>query len=150
MECRPLTRDDFPALIHLGARAHEESEYSLLTFSPEKCLQLFESSLVNPDVLIVVAVLDGVLVGVLGAGVYAPYFSEERVSGDLLVYVAPEYRGTMAFIKLVSQYVTWAKEHGAKLIFLRSSTGIEPEKTEKLYTKLGFINVGGNFVMEVR
>lgn len=150
MIVRSLQPSDVPAIIHLGARMHEESQYSLLNFDPQRvadrCCQIIDS----PDTMIgLVAVSAGEIIGMMG-GYLAPYdYGDELTASDILVYVKPEHRGSMAFIRLVKKYVTWAKERGAKLIFLSQTTGVNQDLVCNLYTRLGFKPVGGIFSLEV-
>ena len=148
MIIRPITIDDIPALIGIGRKVHQESEYNVMSFNPQKCELLCHSIITNPDMFGRVTVKEGVIIGVVVAGVCPTYFSDELNASDLLVYVLPEYRGTRAFFMLCIEYIAWAKIMGARLIFLRNSTGIEPEKTGNLYQRMGFQHIGGIYRME--
>jgi GNAT superfamily N-acetyltransferase len=145
---RQITYDDIPTLIEIGRKAHEESEYNVMSFNPDKCMRLCEQIINSPAMLGIVTLKDDVIAGVIVAAVYPGYFTDELTASDLLVYVLPGYRGTRAFYRLCIFYITWARLQGAKLIFLRNSTGIEPEKVGKLYERMGFAQVGGIFRKE--
>lgn len=149
MIVRQLTEQDIPAVIHLGGRMHEESQYSALTYSPEKVAKKCIRSLYDPDMFALVAENEGEIVGMIGA-IVGPYeFGDELIANDMLVYVSIEHRGSMAFIRMIKAYVFWAKEQGAALIFLAQTTGINQELVASLYQRLGFKPVGGQFCMEV-
>lgn len=148
MKIRPFTHDDIPQLIALGRRAHEESEYRGLVFDEDKCRALCEAAISSDAFIAMVAVTEETITGILLAAVADAYFSTDKTAGDLLVYVPPEHRGTRSFYMLAVAYVVQAREKGARLIFLRSSTGIETEKTESLYRRLGFKKMGGIYRME--
>ena len=132
----------------MGRKAHEESEYNVMSFNPDKCVQLCEQIINLPVMLGVVTLKDDIITGVLAAGVHPAYFSDELTSSDLLVYVLPEHRGSRAFYMLCIFYVSWARSKGARLIFLRNSTGIEPAKIGKLYERMGFEHIGDIYRME--
>lgn len=149
MEIRTITPADIPAILAMGGLMHDESEYRSLDYAPEKCAALCRSIMANADTQLgLVAVEGDEHFGMLGAYVTAAYFSDDLVSGDYLVYVRPEFRGTTAFVRMVKRYIEWAKERGAQLIFLRTSTGIESDATAALYQRLGFARVGGVFRRE--
>ncbi len=148
MIIRPFTLNDIPVLLAMGHMAHEESEYRKLSFSSEKCEALCKQIIEVPGLYGIVAETACETIGVLVAGIAPAYFSEEPTASDLLVYVLPEYRGSRAFYMMCLHYVVWAKEHGAKLIFLRTSTGIAPKKTGELYKRMGFNQIGGIYRME--
>ena len=149
MIIRPFKDDDIPALIDIGRKAFEESEYRAMQYDEKKCEHLCRQIMMKPELFGRVAVRDGVIIGVAVGGIFPPYFSDDLNASDLLFYVLPEYRGTRAFYVLCIEFIAWAKVNGAKLIFLRNTTGIMPEKVGALYERMGFSTVGGIYRMEV-
>lgn len=150
MIVREMTESDIPVLVKIGSQAHLESEYRTMTFSSEKCERLGQAMYSLENLKCFVVERDGEIIGFLMASVDEGYFTDEKTTSDLLVYVKPEWRGSRAFYLLITEYIAWAKEQDAKLIFLSNSTGYEPEKIGKLYERLGFHRVGGIFQMEVQ
>ena len=148
MIIRQITHDDIPRLIEIGLMCHQESEYSVMSFSANKCIALCERTIAEPQMLGTVTAKDGVITGVLVAAAIPAYFSDEITASDLLIYVLPEHRGSRAFYMLCLSYVGWARAKGARLIFLRNSTGIESEKVGNIYQRMGFEHVGGIYRME--
>lgn len=148
MIIRQITKDDIPKLIEIGLMCHQESEYSVMSFSANKCIALCERIITEPQMLGMVTVKDSEITGVLVAAAIPAYFSDEINTSDLLVYVPPEYRGTRAFYLLCVSYIGWARTKGARLIFLRNTTGIEADKVGRLYERMGFSQVGGIYRME--
>jgi len=146
---RLMEERDISRLVEMGAQAHAESEYRLINYDREKATSLCRRALVGNGVVCLVCCRDEAILGVLVAEAYEPYFSHERVASDLFVYVLPEHRGGRAFVLLVWSYIGWAKRISAKLIFLRTSTGIKPKQTSDLYRRLGFAEIGGIYRMEV-
>lgn len=149
MIIRPFTSDDIPRLIEIGHMAHEESEYRTMEFSEEKCKHLCRQIILKPEMFGRVAERDGVIVGVAIGGIFPPYFSSDLNASDLLFYVLPEHRGSRAFYVLCIEFIAWAKISGAKLIFMRNTTGVMPGKVGELYERMGFSKVGGIYRMEV-
>lgn len=128
---------------------HNESEYSAMEYSPEKCAELGYMAIEDANMMII-SVKDGdTYAGLMIASVRAPEFSHDLIAWDTLIYVHPDYRGTRAAILLLKEYRRWSIARGAKMIFMRTTTGIEPQKTGKLFEKLGFRYVGGNYLLEV-
>jgi GNAT superfamily N-acetyltransferase len=66
---------------------------------------------------------------------YAP---KEIVARDLLVWVAPEHRGGSTFIRMIKAVESWALRANISRLYLSQSTGIEVERTARLYEKLGY------------
>lgn len=66
---------------------------------------------------------------------------------DLLTYVVPEHRGGLG-IRLIKAYIERAKLLDIDDIHIGVSTGLEPERTGKLYERLGFRHIGGGYAME--
>lgn len=149
MIVRPMTESDIPVLVEIGSQAHAESEYNIMSFSPDKCAALCRNLIENESLMCVVVVKDDAIIGVFAASAGETYFSTDRTASDILVYVIPEYRGSHAFLMLYAEYKEWAIKQGVKIMFLRNTTGYEPEKVGFLYHKLGFTQVGGIFRMEV-
>jgi GNAT superfamily N-acetyltransferase len=149
MITRELQEHDIPSIIHLGGRMHEESQYSSLTYNPEKVLDKCNKILEVDYMIGIIAEQGNHIVGMMG-GVIGPYeYGEELISSDILVYILPEFRGTGTFIKLVNKYIAWSKEKGAKKVFLSQSTGVNIDSITQLYHRLGFAYVGGQFCMEI-
>lgn len=149
MIIRRLEQLDIPDIIRLGGRMHEESQYGVLAYSPERVADKCYQVTVNLHMFGVVAYSDGSIIGMMGGQVYQYDYGDELIATDILVYVSPAYRGSMAFIKMVRKYVAWAKEQGAKLVFLSQTTGVNQESVSSLYQRLGFKPVGGQFCLEV-
>ena len=80
-------------------------------------------------------VLLGTIILSVGPLWYAP---KVLVARDLLVWVAPEHRGGSTFIRMIRAMEAWARNVGIAKIYLSQSTGIEVDKTARLYEKLGY------------
>jgi GNAT superfamily N-acetyltransferase len=145
-----MIEDDIQTLVEMGAKAHKESAYNVMSYSPERCIDLGKQILTHPDFMLCSVVeKNEQIIAFLMAECCPAYFSDEKTASDLLVYVLPEHRGSRAFLLLCLDYVAWAKRQGAKIIFLSNTTGYEPEKVGKLYQQLGFEQIGGIYRMEV-
>ncbi len=77
----------------------------------------------------------GTIILSIGPLWYAP---KVLVARDLLVWVAPEHRGGSTFIRMIRAMEAWARNVGITKLYLSQSTGIEVDKTARLYEKLGY------------
>lgn len=77
----------------------------------------------------------GTIILSIGPLWYAP---KTLVARDLLVWVAPEHRGGSTFIRMIRAMEAWARNVGITKLYLSQSTGIEVDKTARLYEKLGY------------
>lgn len=93
----------------------------------------------SPHVKCLVHVQEGTLLAVVilqvGPVWYAP---RRRCARDLLVWVAPEWRGSSLGVRLIRAIEAWALEHAVDDLYLSQSTGIEVERTAAFYERLGY------------
>ena len=136
---RPMTAQDIPVLIGMGAAMHGESRYAKLDFDPEKLRGLGETILGDPDSwLALVAERDSEIIGFCIGYVAPHFFGNDLTSGDLAIYVMPEHRGGTIGARLVKLYTGWCEAKGVKEPLLGVSAGITPERTGRLYERLGY------------
>ena len=136
---RPMTAQDIPVLIDMGAAMHKESRYEKLDFDPEKLRSLGTNMLDQPDGwLCLVAERDSEIIGFCIGYVAPHFFGNNLTSGDLAIYVVPEHRGGMMGARLVKAYDAWCSEKGVKQPLLGVSAGITPDRTGQLYERLGY------------
>ncbi|AFP33692.1 acyl-CoA N-acyltransferase domain-containing protein [Pectobacterium phage POP72] len=108
-------------------------------WSPELAAHNLMCSIKNPTETVTLAIEDGRLVGYIWAAAHqlGPW-SHTLVSSDYLFYVHPDYRGSLAAYRLMKAYKLWAVELGCKEVRLSVASGIHPERTGKLYERMGF------------
>lgn len=136
---RPMTAQDIPVLLVLGAEMHKESRYANLDFDPEKLWQLGETMLGNPETwLALVVERDGDIIGFCCGYVAPHFFGNDLTSGDLAIYVVPEHRGGTIGARLVKKYTAWCEAQGVREPLLGVSAGITPDRTGQLYERLGY------------
>ena len=147
---RKATDADIPAVIEMGRAFHQESDYLReMSFNEAKARALIP--VVIKTGLGIVAVDDEKVIGMMGGILETHIFSDELMSGEYLIYVRPEYRGTEAAARLVCVYINWALEHGVKPqnIGVGVNAGIRTEETVQFYRNLGFRVSGVNLRLEV-
>lgn len=145
---REFTRADIPQISRLGERMHEESIYCALDYSPVKALYWCYDVLNDDNRCGFVAEIDGEICAMFFGLVTEYLYGHDLVAKDSLMYVMPEYRGSMMFLRLVNAYFRWARGKKVKQIFLSQSTGINVHRTTELYKRLGLQQVGGIFYIE--
>ena len=140
---------DLAALVQIGQLFHAESEhYRRLSYSGIKVLLTLKSLLSNDNAMLVVIEKDGQIVGGMAAMVFEEWYSNEKLATDICIFILPEHRGTSAAFELIEHYKSWAKERKAKYSLLSISTGINVERTQGLYEKLGAKRIGPVMVID--
>lgn len=145
---RPATHDDIERLVELGEQMHAESRFAKLSFDHDKVRNLFAHLIESPDGLLIVADVDGLIIGGFAGYVVEHYFALTKVASDFGLFVAPEHRGGMTAPRLMRAYVEWAKEQGAVMVQAGITTGVHVNETARLYQKLGFKQAGLLFELE--
>ena len=147
MIIRKAKKEDMNAVIFLGKAMFDESSLQATAFDLCKCVQWF--SRVLADGLVVVAEDKDKFIGMLGAGIGEPDFSSDKIAYDYLVYVIPSYRGTRLAERMIKVYILWAREMGVKEgnINIGINVGVNTDRTERFYRKLGFVRSGVNMRM---
>ena len=136
---RPMTMQDAPVLIAIGARMHQESTYSNLDYSPEKLMELAEVITNNPEqYMCSVLEKNKEIIGFCIGFVTPHFFGNDLTSGDLLMYVVPEFRTGRHGIRLIKHYDAWCAKMGVKEPLLGVSAGIAPDRVGRLYERLGY------------
>jgi GNAT superfamily N-acetyltransferase len=138
-------------VLHLGLAMHQEGAYSTVEFDVQRTAYcIVEMVMKNPDGFGVLGYdKDGKAVAMMAGGVSSYFFSPKRKAYDHVWYVVPEHRGSRTAVLLLKRFVEWARSRGAGEIFVGVTTNIEPERTGKLLSRLGFKHVGGNYRLDV-
>lgn len=137
LEIRAAQDNDTRQLIVLAALMTKESpRFGQHEFSVEKA-NSFINTLIQHGGLFVAAKGEQI-VGFFAGFVVEHFLSNLSYASDAGVYVLPEHRGGSAFLRLVKAFEAWAYERGAHEIQLGTSTGVEPEKTVRMYQRLGY------------
>ncbi|HEY4117563.1 MAG TPA: GNAT family N-acetyltransferase [Byssovorax sp.] len=139
----PRTAADVHAVVALARRMHAEGAYAFLPFDATKVAASVVASAALADRYAAIAVRGGVIVGFLGGALTTYPFCNERLAHDVGFYVAPEARASSAAVRLIQAFRAWAVEQGAREVSLGVSSGVEVDRIERLYTRLGFRRMGG-------
>lgn len=141
---RPATLTDIPALVVLGRLMHDESpRFCVLPYSPDKVRDMLRVLINEPFGFAWVAEdADGGIVGGMIAALMPHWCSEAVVASDLALFVAPSARGTLAPVRLLNTYRSWAKAQGAVMCQFGVTTGVQTEATAALVERIGFKRCG--------
>lgn len=136
---RKADTDDIPSLIRLGREMHEEAPtFNMLDFDDQKVVALFNSAPMVDGGACFIAEDNGEAIGMFCGIVVPHYFGHMLMANDLCLFVSKPKRGGTAAYRLVKTFENWAIAKGAVSLRFGISTNIEPERTLKLYEKLGY------------
>lgn len=141
---RTATIADIPQLVELGRMMHFESRYAVFDFDPATVAVTLREAIAQG--LTFLAEQDGDLVGGFVGAITTHFFGRDLIAYDVATYVAPAHRGRLG-VRLIREYVRRAKAAGVVDIHLGTSSGIRPERMERLCTRLGFTRIGGLYAI---
>lgn len=137
---RQATEADLPVYLQLSADFHAASPmHRVSEFEPRGFEEFVLGAMKNPDIAILLAELNGEVVGITGGIVYPLYFSpSHKVGQELWWWLTPAARGSGAGNKMFKHLQWWAKERGAKTMFMIALEDERADKMEKVYFRAGF------------
>lgn len=140
----------------LAEAFHRESRYGHIPFSERKFKRHFLQTLNNPDDTLGAYVRHGNnVVGLLQAGVGDYYLGEGgRMVTVLSFYVPRAVRDTLlggrVTLKMMRIVSDWAKAQGALELHMHSTSGIAPQRTDRMLRRLGFKTYGGSYALGIQ
>ena len=140
---REATREDAPAIVDILAALHEITSFAPVDFSEVKAKHAVVSFIEGGQFARVID-LDGEIAGVMIGIVFPTWFGSDLIAVDIALYVKPECRG-FASVRLVKQFIAWAKDKGAKQIRPGISTG--DKSGGRIYRSLSFKDLGESFYL---
>lgn len=139
---RPATKQDIPEIVRLSETMHQESRYRTLPYNGDKFARLMARLIDSPAGMVAVAERDGQIIGAIAGVVTDHYFADATISYELGLYVEKAHRGTLAGYRLAKEYIDWAKSQGVDQVDMGITTGIDEERTGRMYERLGLHHVG--------
>lgn len=143
---RPVHQDEVEYMVSMGKRLHAESLFSHMDYDEGPLVEYVRKAMQMPFYFFwcIVDQEQEVPIGMLFASLQKTYFGVDMVANDLILMVEKEHRGTCgtALGALINEYKQWAFKMGAKRVYLGTSTGIDPEATERLFQHSGFHKIG--------
>jgi GNAT superfamily N-acetyltransferase len=142
MGVRKASFDDIHVLLTLCKEMHAEGSYKMIKLSIKKLEQFFRQKISDSDSLVIVWHDKEELNGFFVADIVEYFFSEEKLAVDTLFFIRKENRKKSGAKRLLDSYFTWAESHNIREICLSTTNGVDTDKIENMYTKLGFHNSG--------
>lgn len=141
---RSATESDIPALVAMGRDMLGESSFRVMIYSRERTADMIRRCIEGGFAAVSVEGDD--LTGVILGEVVQPWYSDECMGIEHVLYVRPASRGTRAALMLVKAWARWCFDCGAKQIRPGTAAGSEP--ANRLYQALGFKPAGVLYVMD--
>lgn len=148
MKIDNAAKEDVMAMVELGAHMLGESDhYRDFSIDGNKIFNLLNMLIDDENGIVIVARDDaGEVVGGFVGGVAEMWFSSEsKAMYDYALFIRPDKRAGRLAIRLIAEAFKQAKEKGAVEALLTNSTGVQPERVEKLYQYMEMTRVGGMY-----
>ena len=128
---------------------HKEVGWDHFTINYDKTYNQVISSITNEDEQVLVAKEGDQIIGVAWSLCMKPFFSDDLMIENLLVYVDKDKRGGMAGPRLMRHIKKWGKARGAKAVKIGTISEINTARTKGLFRKMGYREVGSHFMTEL-
>jgi len=145
MEYREATVEDMMGILRLLVEMHAETIYGGdpdFKFDAKKMAMYVMRFINNPEYLAEIAVKGDNIVGIILGDFGTMIFGNGRQAREKLLYVHKDYRGTITGPRLMKRLISWAKSISATEVMGQTNTGINPERTEKLWGRRGLEPLG--------
>ena len=137
-------------VLEIAREMHGRSIYAKMPLEEDRLMaQLAGPYSTKPNYRFRLAVRNTYLYGGFLGVVGRMFFGSGLVANDIGWFVRNSKRGSAAAALLLTDFENWARNEGAVLCLLGQSTGIDIEKTVKLYSHCGYRTVGYNTVKEL-
>lgn len=144
---RQATHDDIYYILYILYNINIESKvYSKYTLNYTKIYNILYNYISNNNTVIFVSENeDKEIEGIFMGGYKSPWFSDDTVANDTLMYVLSEHRGRGASKRLLESFLGWCKERSVSRIVLGETMQINGNAIE-MYKKIGFEPLGSSVV----
>ena len=143
MKYRPMAVGDLDGLMPLLQMMYDEGQYTALPWSRRVARGRALMLIAKDDMTLLGVWDDDTLVGFLG-GVITEHlvYAGKKACREHFFNVMPEHRGRHVGKGLLDQLEAWAKMKGAYSLALDVSSGIETDKTVRLFGLFGYEQTG--------
>lgn len=139
--------EDLPAVLRMAAAFITSGAYRDVLALNTGCLEALFLQLLDCGVVFL-AEVDGQAVGMLAASVGTHPISGEPVAGEVCWWVEPDYRGSVAAVRLLIAAQAWARdERGAASFQLIAPAGSE---LGEFYERLGYREMETTYQLRLR
>lgn len=143
---RQMTEEDLDEVVELFREMHQESVYGedeRFEYVAADMRDYVRDFLARaPRTLSLVCEDDGIC-GILLADCCSLRFNSKVKSvREQMLYVRKDHRGGLKGPRLMSALAKWADFKGAREVLAGTSTGIDPDRVQRLWLKLGYKTLG--------
>ena len=138
---------DVSGIMEVAKDAHEKSLSNSVAIDPKTLRNNLQVCILSTEHFVLVLELEGRIEGAFIGVTHQLWYSKKKQASDLFFYVTDAGIGWGA--KMMRRFISWAKEsRGVGEIMLGISSGIgDPERTKKLYERMGAVKIGDNFIL---
>lgn len=146
-----LMDEDLEQLLDISEQMHQEApHFKNKKFDRSKMSKILLATKTHPNkMFLTYSKNNGVIEGGILGRISEQYFSDELVAGDMAMFVKPEHRGSILFVRLFKNFEKWSKDNKATSIVIGHTTGINMDKVQGMYTRLGYNTMGYVFNKEI-
>lgn len=142
---RNATVNDIPKMIEIGKNLANSTTYKSVNYSEER-IEATIKILIEHG-FCVVAEKNGEVVGSMMGDVYTPWYSNDRMGIDYVLYIEREHRNGLLAVKMIKKFEQWCISMGVKQI--RPGIGTGDKNAIRMYKALGYQSVGEWFLKDV-
>lgn len=124
--------------LDMGRKMHQESRYRDYAFDEAQIMRIIS----NPDCLTLLSVRDEQVVGFFVGVITPQWFGPDLTGQDLGLYIDQPYRGGTMAMRFMKRFEAWCRGRGCRSIQLGSTAGIDTEVAYRLYTGMGYRDLG--------
>jgi GNAT superfamily N-acetyltransferase len=149
---RAIQPGDIESMLFLTKMMHSEGVYAKYHYDKDKTArEIVLPALMRPNTEFFYAAFsnDGAPVGFFGGTLVTMAFNDDVVAEEKYIYVIPSWRGSDAGFKLYEAFENWAKANGAARVNMTVTVGIDDEKADKFYKRLGLHQAGVSYEKEI-
>lgn len=106
------------------------------------------ATILSDDGYVSVLEVDGKIVGGFWGILTNQPWSATKFAQDVIIVVDKGHRNGSGLM-LIRHWIKWAKEKGAKEVYLSTASGIETQRFTKLAERIGFTSVGVGYRKEI-
>jgi hypothetical protein len=131
-------KNDSEWLLKLGKKHHEESDWSKVKFSEDKCKKYILAATNDPSYFGIVLEENNKRIGFMAGRLLEYPFSYELFARELDLYVVPEHRKGMAGIFMMKKFIEWSKLNKAlEVVFEPRLSDKHIKKFDAMAKRLG-------------
>ena len=143
---RDATLEDMPEIVRLIKLMHSETVWGGdegFEYQPQKMARSLYGYIKNqPETLARLAMDGNRIIGIIIGDYGTMLFSDARQAREKLIFVHKDYRGGMIGPRLMKKFFAWAKSVNAAEAIGGANAGINPERTQQLWGKIGMAPFG--------